>query len=681
MNIQEIRSQYPQYSDLSDDQLLKGLHGKFYSDMPYEDFTKSIAMPSGGRPVDIGSAGFPAALKQVLQETDWGTRNIAGAGTALTNLYQGIKQFAGKADPTQIEANRIIEQEAPVGAIAGNAALTAVPFSMVGPSLRAAGAVGGAYGLMQPIAGEQSLENIAKGKALNTAIGGASSVGGQALANKASSVLQNKLADIAAQKSRNAQRDATLKAAQELGLKVPPDMVNSSILNKILTGFSGKLTTQQNISAKNAEAINAIVRKDLNLPPNVALSDDVLNAYRNAKAGPYKEISALGDLPVDEAYKLGKLGPAVVGKTKPQISFVDEAGKVVSDVPSMPKAEGGRNLLNEIIKSGGISKSELGDMGIEGVKRPGLFRKEGAGQTADDLVEWMTQHGWLSVKEVANADKYATGGAHDLARTMVKDAIEGKPVFHPTEDYMENEFARQLSEWGGKYGTLTKKTIPGDPGKVNAADAVEKLKDLRYESKGYWQFFNRSGDPKARTAAKAYDSAAEQLEQFIERSAQNAGKGDLVPALREARKEIAKAHQISKALNDATGNVNARALAKEKYLTGDLKTVADFAKAFPKVAQSPEMMGSLPGISPLDFASGGLYGAAASAATGSPSGLLAAGIPFLRPVTRGLLSSDWYQSLLAHPNYGVGTIPRVLLGSGQYAPVGATALGLEAFRQ
>ena len=38
MNIQEVREKYPQYGDLSDEQLGKALHQKFYSDMPYEDF-------------------------------------------------------------------------------------------------------------------------------------------------------------------------------------------------------------------------------------------------------------------------------------------------------------------------------------------------------------------------------------------------------------------------------------------------------------------------------------------------------------------------------------------------------------------------------------------------------------------------------------------------------------------
>ena len=44
MNIAEIRKQYPQYDDLSDEQLARGLHSKFYSDMDFGDFSQKIGL-------------------------------------------------------------------------------------------------------------------------------------------------------------------------------------------------------------------------------------------------------------------------------------------------------------------------------------------------------------------------------------------------------------------------------------------------------------------------------------------------------------------------------------------------------------------------------------------------------------------------------------------------------------
>jgi len=44
MNIAEIREKYPQYDDLPDDQLVKGLHSKYYSDMSYEEFSAKVGL-------------------------------------------------------------------------------------------------------------------------------------------------------------------------------------------------------------------------------------------------------------------------------------------------------------------------------------------------------------------------------------------------------------------------------------------------------------------------------------------------------------------------------------------------------------------------------------------------------------------------------------------------------------
>lgn len=38
----DIRKQYPQYADISDEQLLKGFHNKFYSDIPFNEFSAKL---------------------------------------------------------------------------------------------------------------------------------------------------------------------------------------------------------------------------------------------------------------------------------------------------------------------------------------------------------------------------------------------------------------------------------------------------------------------------------------------------------------------------------------------------------------------------------------------------------------------------------------------------------------
>lgn len=46
MNIAEIRKKYPQYNDLSDQQLADGLHAKYYSDIPKDQFYEKIGVSS-----------------------------------------------------------------------------------------------------------------------------------------------------------------------------------------------------------------------------------------------------------------------------------------------------------------------------------------------------------------------------------------------------------------------------------------------------------------------------------------------------------------------------------------------------------------------------------------------------------------------------------------------------------
>lgn len=55
MDIAEVRQKYPQYSDLSDEQLMRGLHAKHYSDIPYEQFASRITgqqAPAAASPFD-----------------------------------------------------------------------------------------------------------------------------------------------------------------------------------------------------------------------------------------------------------------------------------------------------------------------------------------------------------------------------------------------------------------------------------------------------------------------------------------------------------------------------------------------------------------------------------------------------------------------------------------------------
>jgi hypothetical protein len=193
----------------------------------------------------------------------------------------------------------------------------------------------------------------------------------------------------------------------------------------------------------------------------------------------------------------------------------------------------------------------------------------------------------------------------------------------------------------------------------DSGDAVQMTQILRDDaSKSY-----ASGD---KGLGKAQRAAANAIEDQIERGLQGQGKqgAAMLSNFREARKEIAKTHTIESALKEGTGNIEAAKLAaalrKGKPLSGDIETVARTAEAFPKNMQSPETMGAVPGISPLDVVSGAGMGMAGAAATGSAAGALAGALPAIRPLTRQLLLSDPYQKLMAKPKYKNSALTRAL---------------------
>lgn len=182
----------------------------------------------------------------------------------------------------------------------------------------------------------------------------------------------------------------------------------------------------------------------------------------------------------------------------------------------------------------------------------------------------------------------------------------------------------------------------------DASAAVEKLKQLRTAADDAF----RRGDT---DIARASKSAAKALEDTLEQHLQSIGQPQLLQELRDARKLIAKTYTVEKALNPASGTVDARKLAaqvaKGKPVSDELRVAADFAATFPKASQTVEGMGSLPQTSPLDWS----LGALTSAGTASPLGLLTVGA---RPAARALTLSDAVQNRLLQPPKGA---PRLSL--------------------
>lgn len=179
-----------------------------------------------------------------------------------------------------------------------------------------------------------------------------------------------------------------------------------------------------------------------------------------------------------------------------------------------------------------------------------------------------------------------------------------------------------------------------------AAQDLEALKIARNEASGWFKAYNRSASPDDLTKAKAARALSDQLEQALESHALDAGKKELIPKLRDARKLIAKTYTVSRALNDASGTVDARVLGRmyEKGLplSDGLDTAGRFASAFPTVAKSSQQVGSPAAHNLKSLAS--LGAALAGNATFGPLGLAAAAVPFVAPpVARSIMFREGAQ--------------------------------------
>lgn len=181
--------------------------------------------------------------------------------------------------------------------------------------------------------------------------------------------------------------------------------------------------------------------------------------------------------------------------------------------------------------------------------------------------------------------------------------------------------------------------------KFDSKAALQYLRELRKQASGNLSGINAT-DPAKQALGMAQREAASTLEDLIQRHLVATGKEDVANSFQAARRMIAMSHSVENALNETTGNVVAgkltQQMVKGKPLSGELETVAKFGQAFPKAAK--EITESMPGASPLDWATAAIT----TAASHSPLGLLAVGA---RPAVRGALLSPWWQQRLTDVPY------------------------------
>lgn len=217
----------------------------------------------------------------------------------------------------------------------------------------------------------------------------------------------------------------------------------------------------------------------------------------------------------------------------------------------------------------------------------------------------------------------------------------------------------------------------GNQGTGTGRQVLNDLKQARFDSKLNWTHFNRTGDPEAYAKATSLGAKAEALEDELITIAQANGKPDLVDALREARRNLAKIHTIDNSMNDATGDVSAVALGKllnnNAPLTDEALQIGKFANAYGDVARVPASGDANP-FTVLDYASALLgYGV-------SPAALA---LPAARIGSRAAILSPVVQKAMANKTYGVGPTKKLAeaLFASRYSPMAITGGALPALTE
>lgn len=197
-----------------------------------------------------------------------------------------------------------------------------------------------------------------------------------------------------------------------------------------------------------------------------------------------------------------------------------------------------------------------------------------------------------------------------------------------------------------------------------AIDATRQLrKDASQNLKNY--------DPEKNALGLVQREIADALEERMLRHAESIGQADLVQKFVEARRKIAKTYSVEDALNHTTGKISPSRLARQldagRPISGELKIIAESAKAFPRVFQDVEKFGKEGPFSPIDYFVG---------AAGALQNPALAGAVVARPAIRAALGSKPYQKAFAKPKThepGLATDIGNIMGQDPSAP---SALGV-----
>jgi len=298
------------------------------------------------------------------------------------------------------------------------------------------------------------------------------------------------------------------------------------------------------------------------------------------------------------------------------------------------------------------------------VVTPGSLTPTGANVVKERIAGKTHLEQLASIKNQQMADKVARRAVglpenSPLTPESMKDirATEYAKGYEPVKNLgnivADTVYLDDLANIQSKYTGPSKsfpEAVPDEVGKLisryqvekfDAADAVDVIKNLREQASGNF----RKGE---NALAKSQLDISTALEGQIARNLEASGDpklANLLEQFKASRQRMAISHTIEDAIRVGSGSVDAKKLGRDiqndKFMTGDLKTIAEFANTFPRVNVPPSTIGT-PGAATV-------VGRSLSGGAGAVAGALAGGGPgaFVGAIAPELISAGMRQYMLS----------------------------------
>jgi len=375
-DLASIRAQYPEYDDLSDAQLAQGLHTKFYSDMPLEDFAARIGMPtvaaSGGQsPLAQSLIGQDATNLQKLgrgiagglsQIVPFGAQITAGGASlvdAIKAISEGqpleastyeqrlaeIQDYQGAFNEAIAPSTTasVFEKVGPALLLPGQGALRAAvknPVARVGASAVEGAGWGGVYGASGAEEG-QMLEGAMEGASLGGLFGAGAGAIGEGLSALGSGL--DKSGKALGRKAFGARQSDYAKSANRLGIitDVPDDEIGT-YTKAVLDDFAE--SNALGLSREPAKLVQRASQQEQALEKQIGA---IVRSYDDLVGSPVKpdftnayEMITSGRIPADKV-------PSYLKRLEALESGIEENGKGTLSYLQQQKVAIGKDWVPE----------------------------------------------------------------------------------------------------------------------------------------------------------------------------------------------------------------------------------------------------------------------------------------------------------------------------------------------